>query len=645
MNQVAEQGTLFDERFLGRYAGSIMSDPTTALVELVANAWDAYATNVEIDWPDRSTRTVFRIADNGIGMTPAEFETRWRTLEYDRLSHQGSTVAPPPGLAGALPRNVYGRNGRGRHAAFLFSSPYQVRTWRDGIEATYVVSQGGVTQPIHVSDPVIVEGVEGHGTEISGLSVIPSPLDAEDARAILSTRFLMDPSFQVAVDGVKVSFDDIPSDCIQVKDVPIEGVGNAKLVVIDSLRADRTTKQHGIAWWVNRRLVGQGGWHVFDERIIDGRTEEAKRYTFIVFADFLAPAVLPDWSNFKAEDPSWRKAQAEMSKAIRATISGLTSERREKAKQTVRSKHLEAVEQMPLVERSRWDAFLDEIVEKCPSLSEAQIDQVMGLLANLELSSSQYALIEKLHSLSPDELDDWNDILEEWSVATAKAALDEIAKRLKLIEELRARTTDENTQEVQDLQPLIGQSLWIFGPQFESIEFTSNRGMSTVIRDLLGGAEPGSLSRPDFVILPDGSVGFYSRPQFDEMFNEVGVAALVVVELKKPGVPIGSQEKGQAWRYVKELMARGHVTDRTDVVAYVLGDRIEPGETGDRREGDRVVIRPLLYNAFIGQAEKRMMNLHRKLIDAPFMQNFLRELEDRRQLAAGSQQALDLRRA
>ena len=34
------QGTLFDERFLGRHAGAIMEDPRTALAELVANAWE-----------------------------------------------------------------------------------------------------------------------------------------------------------------------------------------------------------------------------------------------------------------------------------------------------------------------------------------------------------------------------------------------------------------------------------------------------------------------------------------------------------------------------------------------------------------------------------------------------------------------------
>jgi hypothetical protein len=130
-----QQGTLFDGRFLGRYAGAIMSEPTTALVELVANCWDAYATRVEILWPEKATGTHFSILDNGVGMSPSELEVRWRTLDYDRLSNQGPMSVPPPDLAGSLPRVVYGRNGKGRHAAFLFSSPYHVSTWRDGLGA------------------------------------------------------------------------------------------------------------------------------------------------------------------------------------------------------------------------------------------------------------------------------------------------------------------------------------------------------------------------------------------------------------------------------------------------------------------------------------------------------------------------------
>jgi hypothetical protein len=437
----------------------------------------------------------------------------------------------------------------------------------------------------------------------------------------------MNPEFAVSVDGIRVTFGDIPSESLYEIDAEIEGIGTAKIMVIDSQRADRTTKQHGIAWWVNRRLVGQGGWRVFDEKFIDGRTEEAKRYTFIVHADFLTPFVEPDWSNFKHDAEPWIATQRIVQDTIQKVILSITREKRLKAKETVRRNHSETVAALPVLSRDRWNRFLEQVVEQCPNFNETQIDQIMSLLANLEIAESQYSLLEKLHSLKPHELDDWNDLLERWTISTAKVALDEIEKRLRLIEEIRVKADDPEADEVQELQPLFGQALWIFGPQFESIEFTSNRGMTAVIKQLFGGTERGSRNRPDFAITPDSSVGFYSRPSFDTEFNESGTDVLIIVELKRPGVPLSAEEKGQVWKYVKELMQKGYITERTTVFGYVLGDRIDPTETGERKEGDRVVIRPLLYSTFIGQAEKRMLNLHRRLLDAPFMKSALAEIE------------------
>lgn len=623
------QGTLFDERFLGRYAGAIMSDPTTALVELVANAWDAYATKVEIKWPERDSATRFSIEDNGIGMTPREFEVRWRTLDYDRLAHQGLMVQPPPDLAGSLPRFVYGRNGKGRHAAFLFSSPYCVRTWRDGTEVTYLVSKG-TANPIEVAQEKLRKDVGGHGTEISATYVIESSLSPTDARSLLSTRYLTNPAFIVSVNGVLVTFGDIPRDCLDEFDVNVPGYGTAHVMVIDSQRPDRTTKQHGIAWWVNRRLVGHAGWRMSDqEKILDGRTEEARRYTFIVLADFLASSVQPDWSDFKTEDAAWIITQDAIQNAILGVISGLTKEKRTKAKESVRETHKAAVSALPMVSRDRWNRLLDQMVEQCPSMTGTQVDQVMGLLAKLEVADSQYEFLEKLHNLTSKELDGWNDVWERWSIKTAKVVLDEIEKRLRIIEEIRVKTADPDTDEVRELQPLFGQALWIFGPQYESIEYTSNRGMTTVIKALFDGKQTGSLNRPDFAMTPDGSVGFYSRPSFDTQFDEVGTDVLVIVDIKRPGVRLSTEEVDQVWKYVRELMRKGYVTDRTQVYGYVLGDSIDPTETGETKKGDRIFIRPMLYNTFIGQGEKRMLNLHKRVLEAPFMQAVLAELEQR----------------
>ena len=180
------------------YAGAIMSDPTTALVELVANCWDAYATRVDIQWPDRTTSTPFKIEDNGIGMTPEEFEFRWRTIYYDRSVRQGLVVSPPPELRNASPRHVYGRNGKGRTAGFHFSSPYQVRTWKAGHEATFLVSQG-IKDPIDPKLESERDGVEGHGTEITqhGIQFLFSSGSGGSFRS-LSTRFLTNPAFTVS---------------------------------------------------------------------------------------------------------------------------------------------------------------------------------------------------------------------------------------------------------------------------------------------------------------------------------------------------------------------------------------------------------------------------------------------------------------
>ncbi|MBX9701921.1 MAG: ATP-binding protein [Acetobacteraceae bacterium] len=618
------QGTLFEERFLGRYAGAIMADPTVALVELVANAWDAYATSVNIQWPSDDSRIPFSIRDDGIGMTQAEFEFRWRVIDYDRTVHQGLVAAPPPGVVG-LPRPVYGRNGKGRLAGFLFSTPYRVRTWKDGREATYLVSQGKA-HPIKCDLENVRNGVPGHGTEISAVHVVPTSLSADEARSILSTRFLTNPSFRVSVDGVLVTFRDVPPDCLDEFDVDVPGYGTAQVMVIDSQRTDRSTKQHGVAWWVNRRLVGHTGWRLSDQAIIDGRTEAAKRFTFIVKADFLGGAVLPDWSDFRTEDAAWRAAEPAVQAAICEILADFTKERRARVKEAVQSTHRSKVRALPVVSRERWALFLEQLVEQCPNLAEHHVEQIMGLLANMEAADSRYELLGKLHALAPDQIDEWNAVMEKWTISTAKVVLDEVERRLRIIEELRVRTTSTDSDEVQDLQPLFKRALWIFGPQFESIEFTSNQGMTSVIKKLYGGEERGSRNRPDFAISPDSTVGFYSRPAFDEEFNEIGTDTLVIVELKKPGVRIGTDEKGQVWKYVTELMDAGHVTDDTRVYGWVLGDSIHKAEARERKEGDRVIIRPLLYSAFIGQAEKRMMNLQNKLLEAPFMKQALAEL-------------------
>ncbi|MDB5763231.1 MAG: ATP-binding protein [Herminiimonas sp.] len=618
-----EQRTLlYDERFLESYAGAIITDPATAIVELVANCWDAYATEVKIVWPDVELERQFKISDNGHGMTREEFQHIWRTIAYNRLSSGGNTTAPPADIQG-LPRLVFGKNGKGRFASFCFASEYLITSRKNGQEFVCRVHRTS-------TDPLVLEEISfkdkdvvGHGTEIVGNGTVPRlAFSEEKARELIGSRFLANPAFKVKLNGSEITFNDIP-DLLSRSEVDVAGYGKAVILHIDTKKADKTTKQHGLAWWVQSRAVGQCKWSRSDyERILDGRTSEAKRFTFIVQADYLNghDAVEGDWSGFKEDNQAWIKTREAVQDQIRQIIFDASKAERESRRDAVIEKIGNTMNTLSPVSKDRVESFVNEVVDTCPNFGENEIVQLSSILAKLEQSKSRYGLLDLLHKCEPNDYDTLHDILKEWTIGMAKLVLDEIQNRLKLIGELRTKLKVVGIDEVHELQPLFERGLWMFGAQFESIEFTSNKGMTNVIKTVFkdeGGK--GTRNRPDFVALPDSSVGFYARASYDENHDEDGVEHLVIIDLKTTGLALGSKEKNQVWKYVKELREKGYLKKYTHVDGYVLGDKIEAGENEPISHGDEVKISPLLYDTILIRAEKRLLSLHSKVKDAPFL--------------------------
>lgn len=619
-----QESLFYEDRFLESWAGSIITNPAAAIVELVANCWDAYSTEVKIIWSDVKSNRTFTIKDNGIGMTREEFQYIWRAMSYDRVAKFGLTTNPPPDVQG-LPRPVFGKNGKGRFASFCFAKEYLVTSRKNGQQFTCRVYRTA-TKPLIIEEiEFIAEGVQGHGTEIVGQgSVQRINLSEEQARELLGSRFLANPAFQVYLNGKLITFSDISEACLSEVVIDIPNAGKVKILHIDTLKADKTTKQHGIAWWVLNRAVGECKWRGSDfQRILDGRTSEAKRYTFIVQADFLneVNAVKEDWSWFKEDNETWKMVRPIIQDKIKDMLFESDKAERETKRQSVIERIGGTVNSLPPMSKERVETFVNEVVDNCPSFGEQEIIQLSTILAKLEKTKSRYGLLEILHNQAPHDLDALHEVLTQWTIGMAKIVLDEIQNRLKIISELRAKIQVAGIDEIHELQPLFEKGLWMFGAQFESIEFTSNRGMTTVIRELFGDKTgKGTMNRPDFVVLPDCSIGFYARSSYDEDYNEDGVEHVVIVDLKTTKLPLGSKEKEQVWKYVKELKGKGYIKKATKVDGFVLGDEIESGEGGTRTEDDnQVKIIPMLYETILCRAEKRLLNLHSKVKDAPFL--------------------------
>lgn len=615
-----------DERFLEKHLGKeMLQNPTVAIVELISNSWDAGSSQVDIVWPDNDSQSLFKISDNGIGLSEDSFQRIWNKLHYNRKDDIGLDVRFPEKLNHLSPRKVYGKNGKGRFSAFTFGNEYKVTTKNNGKKCIFLISRFQDNHPFKIAkiDECTID-INESGLEIEVKECKSISIDEESIRAEIGLRFLTDTSFKVTLNNSPIKFGDIPEENIEVIEDVVDGVGSYKITALDTTKADKTSHLHGIAWHVNNRLVGNCTWkgaHI-DKRYVDGRTNEAKRYVFIVQADCLSESdsVSPDWSGFQNTNE-----YISVSESVGENIRKFFHEKRrgkiKEYSESLKLKNAKILNKLSPIERNMWLKFINDVQENCPNIESSELDQVAEILAKLEAANSQYSLLSQINDLESNQMDDLHEILSEWSLVMAKKVLDDIKRRLLIIEELKRKTLySEKVDEVHELQPLFDQGLWIFGPEFETIHYTSNKGITNVANKIFGKKVTGSRNRPDFVISDDGSLGFYAYDRFDQNGSgaEVGVEKLVIIELKTLNIPIGEETFNQCRKYVRELTKLSLIDKSTRVQCFALGSEIDPLNTEPLDQGN-MTITPLTYSTIIRRAESRLFRLGDQIKDAPFL--------------------------
>lgn len=599
---------IYDGNFLAQHAGKIVADPETAIVELVANAWDAGAGRVEITWPAEIGQRI-GVRDNGSGMTREQLEKRWRTLYYNRTVDQGFQVEFPQKTRHRL-RYAFGRNGVGRHAMFCFADNYTIETGRDGqiTHAQVTRSAGNTPFSLVVTSSTPSENI---GTHIHAIAERVA-LSADFVRELIGSRFVADPDFTIVVNGTPVKLTDLEHLCEQFS-VPVNSLGKLAVLRFDSERTGRTSKQHGVAWWSRGRLVGTPSWNGIDGPYLDARTATAKRYTYVVQADMLFERVKADWSGFHA-NPDVNAALRTADEFIRDDLRAVTTDVRRERKRAALEENKTSLRQLPLISQEQIAKFAEELQIRCPTLGQKDLANAVEVFSRLEKARTGYEILERLTSLKPDDFDGLNSILAEWTVSDARKVLGELKYRLALIKRLEDILRRGHSDELHDLQPIFERGLWFFGPELESIAFESNRWMSTIVADFFKDAGTDRLThpnhRPDFVVLPDATIGVYACDGFDDKHEVNGFSHVVVVELKRGGKTITFEEKDQAMKYCRQLR---RVAGRTvPIVAYVLGEDVDPDAEAATVEGyTKVIARS--YPVVLRQAHARTFHLLNKV--------------------------------
>jgi len=492
------QGSLFEEDYLIRTLGDIVRSPDVALTELVANAWDAGASRVDITIPSERDEMLI-ISDNGIGLTTEQFHSRWMKLSYNRIKHQGEKVVFPAGIQGN--RLAYGRNGVGRHGLLCFNTEYEVITKSGGVESCFMVSTRSEDQPFVLLKESTKKS-KGNGTVLKVVVNRHLP-DPERVLDVISARFLHDPQFVVTINGKSVPLED-HSGLVDSSDIKVDGC-SLKLHFVDSQKAARSTRYQGVAFWQAGRLVGEPSWVLGKESVLDGRVRYAKRYTVVVKTNDLADYILEDWTGFKKHvlmDNIYQHISEYVNKVFREIAKENISE----TKQQVKKEFGQKLKELSPLGQYEVDEAIESISVNHPTARPEAISLAVEAVINLEKTRTGKELLQKLSEFSEEDITGLNQLLDQWTIKDALCVLDEIDRRISVVEAIRKLSSDKEVDELQVLHPLVTEARWLFGPEFDSPEFASNKQLRTVTTELFGAKlDPSAFEnhkrRPDLVIL------------------------------------------------------------------------------------------------------------------------------------------------
>lgn len=603
------QGSLFEDGYLVRTLGTLATNPDIALTELVANAWDAGANRVDIFIPEKHGEEL-TIKDDGTGLTYEQFYSRWMKLGYSRLKHQSGEVQFPPGRNGH--RTAYGRNGVGRHGLLCFNDEYTVITKRDSIKNTFIITTLDQTEPFAIKSELASEE-EGYGTELK-VQVLRRLPSQERILEVLSARFLHDPSFEVRINGKTVPLEDHKG----LVDVTETTVGNVRLqfMLIDSQKTARSTLYQGIAFWQARKLVGEPSWILGRTAIVDGRTTFARRYSIVVKTEDLAEFILEDWSGFK---------QADELKPIFESVGNYANEMQNKiaresvgeTRDKIKAQFKPDIEKLSPLGQYEVQEAINAITEENPTAKPDEISLAVKTVIHLEKTRSGKELLNKIHSLSDDDIEGLNRLLDQWTIKDALSVLDEIDRRISVIEAISKLASDSSVDELTVLHPLITEARWLFGPEFDSPEYTSNKQLQTVVKSLFKTTVSpdqfeNSKKRPDLVISADSTLSVTGVDGFQGDTGLCATEKILIIELKRGGFQISRKERDQAVAYVEELLDCGALTGNPYITAFVVGESIN-GKLQSQQNWANGKLRIATYAQLVDTASKRLFNLREKL--------------------------------
>jgi hypothetical protein len=594
-----------EPRLLDHFGIAMYNTVPKAIAELCANAYDADATRVKITYASDA----ISIVDNGVGMSKSDLEDNYLRLGRDRREDEGTETSPEG-------RPIIGNKGIGKLAGFGIAQTMVVRTKKGKAQTTIELDREELEEADDLESFEIKPKTRrlkraGRGTEVK-LSRLLDDVALPEERKLrehLARHLPARQGWDIYVNGTECTPEDIAGDRFEISDT-IDGFG--KVVGFYVVAKDRRSLNAGFAIRVRDRVVQERS--LFDLNQQAHGFFNLSRIVGELRPDFLDPikssgerrdkfVINTSRSGFNPEDPAVQALEEYAEKKLVSIAAGLTKQRtkdRKKAALT-RNPHLERrLKELGPDIYMKLDETLDSVISKLSKNEDDEtVDQIVDLIIRYYESDALRIILETVREAAPKDVERLSHLLAEYGAARVGEVTHTLHTQLEVIE-LLYQKVKEGVLEAE-IHKIVAENIWLL--RDDLTYWSSNKQFATVLSDKLSdNFKFASEKRPDLVCYDDRTL----QPKQGNSAKR-----LLVIEFKRPGVKVSSEELQQVMTYksVFEASLGGFTGDDIDVT--ILGDRFDT-------TFDRKALRPayeiMSYEELLSDAADRYRDLYARLV-------------------------------
>lgn len=520
---------------LARLLGETYRSSEVALKELVDNAWDADARNVWLALSEPLSKDPLTIKDDGRGMTEAAVRAEYLNIASDKRKRTGE-------LSPKFKRRIKGRKGIGKFAGLAVAQVMTIETTADGTISKLMIDKKKIAdtdrdiEKIPLDFEVRAANGQGDGTLIE-LSALDQQLNfpkAEKIRELLVREYGRELNFTIFVDGDPLSIEDLPgASSRETISLPNAGDVEVGFTIADT---KVNPKSPGLTLRVGGKVVGPPSYFGLEDDEEIPRKLLKKVYGEISVAENDS-FVTADWGcaneSSKAYQEMCELVQDRVKKELKANHARQMSMQKARLQKAID----ERLAKIPENRRKFAERALNKILQRFYGESDDRIQTIAEVALDAMEFDEYWTVFENIGSASLGDVSDFAASLQEFGLLELSNIRKQADKRIRFLDYLENLAENSATKE-QEVHVALEKNLWVFGLNYSMM--ASNITLKRMIMAFCDKKYTGNAAqkRPDLLL----SQGFDDR--------------YLLIEFKRPSVPIGRPQVAQAEEYRDELSSQ-----------------------------------------------------------------------------------------